>query len=57
LKKLENEPFFPITGAYVHGDFIYYTTKNRQLLKMRHLAEKSEEIGKFSYFISPFHSA
>lgn len=56
LKKLENEPNFPIVGASVYGDYIYYTTKSKQLLKMRHTAEKQDEIGKFSFLVSPFHS-
>jgi WD40 repeat protein len=56
LKRLENEPYFPIVGAYVQGDFIVYATHNKQLLKMRHSAEKPDEIGKFSFLICPFHS-
>lgn len=56
LKRLENEPFFPISGAYIQGDYIIYATQGKQLLKMRHVSEKIDEIGKFSFLISPFHS-
>lgn len=56
MKRLENEPYFPISGACVIGDLIVYVTQGKQLLKMNHASEKFDEIGKFSFLISPFHS-
>ena len=56
LQKVEGFPNFPITKFTVGGDFIYYATQSRQLLKMRHKAEKAHEIGQFSHAIQPFHS-
>ena len=49
-------PYYIVTGADVAGDYIFYTTENSQILKMKHSAEKREELGKVSYLTSPFHS-
>jgi cilia- and flagella-associated protein 57 len=56
LKKLDGYPKLPITSFCIQGEHIVYTTQNKQLLKMKHHAEKPDDIGKFSYLISPFHS-
>lgn len=49
-------PFYIVTGAEVVGEYIFYTSENNQILKMRHIAEKREELGKVSYLVSPNHS-
>jgi hypothetical protein len=49
-------PYYIITGADVAGNYVYYTSENNQILKMKHSAEKRDELGKVSYLISPFHS-
>jgi hypothetical protein len=49
-------PYYIVTGADVAGDFLIYTTENKQIMKMRHIAEKRDDLGKVSYLISPFHS-
>ena len=36
------------------GDYVFYVTKNSQILKMKYSLEKPEDIGKFSYLQQPF---
>lgn len=52
---METTPYFPITGMEQVGDFLVYTTRKRQILKMRIQKEKTEEFGKISYLTIPFH--
>ncbi len=49
-------PYYIVTGGDVAGDYIFYTSENNQILKMKHSAEKREELGKVSYLLNPFHS-
>ena len=37
------------------GDWLVYTTKKKQLMKMRLNKEKKDELGKLSYIMYPFH--
>ncbi len=49
-------PYYIVTGADVAGDYVFYTSENNQILKMKHCAEKREELGKVSYLTNPLHS-
>ena len=55
LEAQDSMPYFPITGMEQMGDYIVYTTKKRQILKMKVLKEKAEDLGKISYLTIPFH--
>ena len=37
------------------GDWLIYTTKKKQLLKMRMNRDKKDELGRLSYVVYPFH--
>jgi hypothetical protein len=50
-----DESSVAVTGMDQVGDFLVYTTANRQILKMRILKEKTEDFGKTSYLTIPFH--
>lgn len=56
LKTESGCPYFPLTGADVFGDYMFYTTVSKQALKLRLSSEKREEQGKISYILSPLHS-
>jgi|LauGreDrversion4_2_1035121.scaffolds.fasta_scaffold168647_2 hypothetical protein len=43
LKTESGSPYFPLTGADVFGDYMFYTTVNKQALKLRLSSEKREE--------------
>lgn len=56
LKNDSAAPYYIVTGADVIGDYVFYSTENKQLMKMRHSAEKREDLGKVSYLLNPFHN-
>ena len=56
MKHESMAPNYIATGADVAGEFVFYSTENKQLIKMRHSAERREELGRVSYLITPFHS-
>ena len=47
--------YFPMTGMDQVGDYLVYTTKKRQMFKMRIQKEKTDDFGKISYLTIPFH--
>jgi hypothetical protein len=57
IQKLEDFPYFPNAGMSIHGRYLYFATKSRQLFKIKHISDKFDEIGKFSFLTGPMHSA
>lgn len=55
LEKQDNCPYFAITSMVQVGDNLIYTTKRKQLMKMKTSSEKQEDFGKISYLTIPFH--
>jgi len=56
LQKLEGAPFFPLTELMLVGEYLIFTTENRQIMKMSFNYEKPKEIGQVSFLTLPFHS-
>ena len=55
LEKQDGQPFFPTTNMVQVGDNLIYTTKRKQLMKMKASSEKQDDFGKISYLTIPFH--
>ena len=56
LQSLEGAPFFPLTSLELVGEYLIFTTENRQIMKMSFNYEKPKEIGQVSFLTLPDHS-
>ena len=48
-------PTFPMMHMDMVGDWLVYTTRKKQLMKMKMNREKHDEMGRISFVINPFH--